>query len=413
MLKRIRPLLSKMPALAGIITILAALGIGTYIRGNLTDAWELLHIPSSKPLFMDTVFITYAIDCVFAGQDPYIVGSFDPWGRLFNYPPIWLDLRYLGVNSHSTNLIGTTLALMTAITCTFLFRARTWLSALIIFLAITSRSVLFALERGNTDELIFFLLVFGFFLIDQQRPALKSPLITLLIAILTVLKVYPVVVSVIFIGRRNGVIKTLLAVTASVVALLLTSGHRLPTLLSATPQDSAMAFGAYPFFLAITGRSSLVSTLTFLNHPRAASIGALIIGVLSIVAGYVYKDRVDRFLPKLDFDHVRGQLAISGLAIFCSAFVAGASYNYRLIFLLGMLAFLVEDMSSRMSRRSLWTAIFFLALMDRRFSLHFYQQVIDGLLFIVSSAWLGTSLAHQVIGNAHPHFGQQEVLEPK
>jgi hypothetical protein len=224
-----------MPALAGIVTILAALGIGTHIRGNLTDAWELLHIPSSKPPFMDTVFITHAIDCVLAGQDPYVVGSFDPWGRVYNYPPIWLDARYLGVSSRSTNLIGTALALLTVISCTFLFRARTWSSALIIFLAIISRSVLFALERGNTDELIFFLLVFGLFLIDQQRPALKSPLIGLLIAILTVLKVYPLVVSLIFIGKRNGVIKMLLAVTASVVALLLTSGHRLPTLLAATP----------------------------------------------------------------------------------------------------------------------------------------------------------------------------------
>jgi hypothetical protein len=138
-------------------------------------------------------------------------------------------------------------------------------------------------------------------------------------------------------------------------------------------------------------------------------MGALIIGVLSIVAGYVYRDRVDRFLPKLDFDHVRGQLAIWPRDL-CSAFVAGASYNYRLIFLLGMLAFLVEDMNSRTSQRSLWTAVFFLTLMDRRFSLHFTQQVIDGLVFIVSSAWLGASLAHEVIGSAPTHFWQLEVL---
>jgi len=68
-------------------------------------------------------------------------------------------------------------------------------------------------------------------------------------------------------------------------------------------------------------------------------------------------------------------VAISGLAMFCCAFVAGASYNYRLMFLLGVLAYLVEDMNSRISRQSLWTAVLFLVLMEKRFSLHCPQQM--------------------------------------
>jgi hypothetical protein len=164
-------------------------------------------------------------------------------------------------------MIGAALALMTAITCTPASRKNV---AAHLF-ALTSRSFLFALELGNTDELIFSLLVFGLFLIDQQRRALKSHLIGVLIAILMALKVYQVVASAIFVGRCNGLIKALLAVSGSVATLLLTSGHHLSVLLSNTPQDSANSFCAYPFFLAIIGPSPSLSSLTFLNHPVVSS----------------------------------------------------------------------------------------------------------------------------------------------
>ena len=401
MLKPGGALRSRMPALAGIITILTVLSIGTYIRGNLADAWRLLRVPSLKPLFADTRTITHSIDCLLAGQDPYTVRSCDPWHRLYNYPPIWLAARYLGVTSRTSNLIGTVQALLMASVCIFLFRAKTWPSAWITFFAVTSWSVLFAVERGNTDQLIFSLLIFGLFLIDRQRPPLRSPLLGLLIGVLTVLKVYPVVVSVLFVGRRNGVIKTLLAAGFSLTALLLTSGHRLLTLLSNTPEDSEISFGAYPFFLAMSRRIPLLSSATFLNHPHAASIGALIIAVLSIGAASIYGDRLDRFLPKLDFDHARGRLAVSGLAIFCFAFVLGASYDYRLIFLLGVLALLVDDMYAGTSRRSLYVAVLILLLMEGQLYLSFSHEIIDGLVFIISSAWLGTSLLHR-IRSEHP-----------
>lgn len=42
------------------------------------------------PPFADLIGITSAVDSLRVGANPYIINIFDPWGRLFNYPKIWL-----------------------------------------------------------------------------------------------------------------------------------------------------------------------------------------------------------------------------------------------------------------------------------------------------------------------------------
>ena len=66
-----------------------------------------------------------------------------------------------------------------------------------------------------------------------------------------------------------------------------------------------------------------------------------------------------------------GCITVSCLTIFCFVFIAGANFNYRLIFLLGVLAYLVDDINERvsegvskgMSLRSLPVAILILLLL--------------------------------------------------
>src|SRR6266481_4543127 len=186
---------SKMPVLAAVATVALILSIGTNARGSLHDAWRMLYIPSTSPLFADTRTITHSIDCLLSGQDPYIVRSFDPWSRAYNYPPIWLNARYLGITSRSTNAVATIFALATVFASLLLFRAKTWVSAVIVFFAVASRPVLLAVERGNNEQVIFASLVVGFFLIEHQGPRLKSLFTGLLIVLLTILKIYPVVAA--------------------------------------------------------------------------------------------------------------------------------------------------------------------------------------------------------------------------
>jgi hypothetical protein len=388
-------MISRLPVLAAVATILLIVGIGALKQGNPAAAWHVLHLPSTSPHFMDTHTVTNSIDCVLAGQDPFTVRTFDPWNRLYNYPPVWLDLRYLGITSRSSALMGITLALLTAASCLLLFRATTWAGAAIVFFAITSRIVFFVIELGNIDQFVFALLVFGFFLIDRLPPRCKTLnglLSGLLITVLTILKVYPVVGAIIFLRSHRGLLKTILTATVAIAALVLTSGSKLPVFLANTPRDYMMSFGSLPFSLAIVNAILPSSQSSLLLHPNAASIGAIVIAALSLAAAFLFRNQLDQFFPRLDFDHARGRIAICGLAIFCFAFTFGANYNYRLLFLFGALACLVEDLNRNQSRRSLLIAAPILFLMWAPFKLTLIHEIPDGLVFVLAIAWLGTSL---------------------
>jgi hypothetical protein len=115
--------------------------------------------------------------------------------------------------------------------------------------------------------------------------------------------------------------------------------------------------------------------------------------VLATLAAAANRDKFDRLVPRLDFESARGQIAIACLAIYCFTFLAGAAFTYRLIFLLGVLAFLVDALNKSTSLRFLPACLGLLAFLwvpIARFSL--LLQLLDGLVFFVASAWLGSTL---------------------
>jgi len=400
MMKYVWRLRAKLPVLAGVVLVLAALFVGVHRYGGVYAAWLMLQIPSTTPLFADTRTVTDSIDCLAKGQDPYVVRTCDPWHRLYNYPPVWLDARYLGVSSRSSNFIGTAMAILLVCALLLLFNARSWISAVIIFLAVVSPSLLFAVDRGNTDQLIFFLLTIGFFWIEHQRAVAKVYLSGLLIVLLTVLKVYPIVAAILFLRYRNGVMKALLVAMFAITALFLTSGHHLHTIFENTPQRAEATFGSYPFFLTIFQHTVPSWRPIIEARPIIAKIGAILLGSLAAVAGAIYGERFERFLPGIDFERARGCITVSCLGIFCFVFSAGANFNYRLIFLLGVLAYLVDDINEGVSEnvskgvplRSLPVAILILLLLWKPFHLFFPHELLDGAVFVIASAWLGNSL---------------------
>jgi hypothetical protein len=274
-----------------------------------------------------------------------------------------------------------------------LFSVRSWTGALLVFLALTSRPILFAIERGNVDLVIFSLLVFGFFLIEQQRDEFKQFSEATLIVILVVLKLFPIATVVVFIRNRRGLITSLAVATLSLAALLITSGRKVPLILRNTPQARYFSYGAYPVLAAIVDPISwTIGRLVDENHG-IASVTAILVACISVAVGTIYRQRLYKFLSELNFDTPTGCIAISGLAIYLFSFVSGASYEYRLIFLLGPLAFLVDGTSRGERSRSLPASILLvLFLVTRSEILRLPNEFLDAVVFIGSSAWLGTTL---------------------
>lgn len=382
----------KAAAIAAITMVVLALSIGVQLHGSLPAAWKMFRIPATTPLFADTRGITHAIDCVLHGQDPYSVSTFDPWHRLYNYPPIWLMARHLGVTSRSTELIGMLFAIAALSAYILLLNARTWLTQAIVFLTVASRCVLFSIERGNSDQVVFFLLIFGFFLAWRFQAPLRLRVVSAVIVLLTVLKVYPIAATTVFLHRRRGWKRLLMTMILAAVALLLTSGRRLVQVFSNTPREQDLSFGTFPFFYALSRHTVHALAPLVMDHRIASPVGALILASIGIFLGVRAGDRIGRFLPPLEPTQARGAIATACLSIFCFAFMAGASFDYRLIYLTGALAWLVEDLDRSGTKRSLPAALLLLILLWKPFWLSFTGEVVDGMVFMMSTAWLGNAL---------------------
>lgn len=377
---------SRLPVIAALAILLGGLTLGVHRYHHLPQAWEAFGLPALNIDFADTRTITHSIDCLLSGRDPYVERSFDPWHRLYNYPPIWLQLRHLGVRSTTTKWIGGLFAAAFFGSCFALFRARNWITGGIIFLALLSWPVLFALERGNNDLVIFSILTAGALWIERRGRRFVVLKRALLIVLMTVLKIYPVVTALALVRSRKLIWKAIATAVVAILALAATSGSKLLPTLRNTPQEYMFSFGSLPV-------SKTIHNLVHPNAPAAAPqhvlLTAIALALVGIVVGLFGRDSLLRGLPHIDLYSARGFIAAAGLTIYGCIFFTGSSFDYRLIFLLCPLMYLIEELNARVSIAPLATALVLLFfLWSFRIGPHALKELLDGLIFIGTCAWL-------------------------
>ena len=130
-----------------------------------SQEWDWARIPVMDQTFGDLRLVTSTADCVRAGGWTMDSPSCDPWGRLYNYPPIWAQsFAFLGLGANDTNVVGLISgAVLTLILIWLLIlavcRNCTVQSFIIATLTIVSPPVALMLERGNTEGWIVTLVV--------------------------------------------------------------------------------------------------------------------------------------------------------------------------------------------------------------------------------------------------------------
>ena len=386
-------LLARVPVFGAFSLLVLLLAIGKHHFGNIQRAWKMLGIPALEQTFADTRTITHSINCLLSGRNPYFDRSFDPWHRLYNYPPIWLDLRYLGIRASSTNWIGMALVLGGAAACALLFRARRWTSGVIIFAALLCWPFLFAIERGNTDLAIFAFLIFGLLAIERTGKRSWALRQGSLIVVLTVLKVYPVATVVAMVRNRRAIVAAACTAALAVAALVITCGHDLRLVLGNTPWMTVYSFGSYPFLHQIGTLSGGRLDALMDEHGALPSLFALVLGLLMFAAGAKRRTGLTAILPEIDLETARGCICLSGLAIYCLAFVLGCSFDYRLVFLFCPLMYLIEDLNRGTSHRSLLPALVILAfLWSPYLGETLVGELLDGIVYATGCVWIGATL---------------------
>jgi hypothetical protein len=318
---------------------------------NLMSAWETLGVAADPLPFIDTRFITATVDCHRLGYDTHIENPCDPNKRLMSYPRSWLALASSGLTQDHTLIVGIGLA---AIFFGSLLCWAGWLNpaqSLTFGIFLCSPHVMWIVERGNMDQVIFILLASSLAL-ARWYPKTR-PVLYVSIVISSILKLYPLA-SILVVGRnipRRALAWGLIILIAFSAYIFFTWPDLIRVIRLATYRSP---YEPKPFNTSFWWSYGRISIFEFIANKLHAKVGVEIphsylvfsslmaVGIASIIA-LLWARKSHEILQ--DTDHLDSFLI--GSSIYIGTFLIGNSYDYKLIFLILLLPQLFDWLQDR------------------------------------------------------------------
>ena len=336
--------------------VVGALVVTLGWAASIRDVWGLLLSNAGSSTFGDLNIVTTTAGCL---VDP---GGLDVRGRLcsnwvldptayppepYNYPQFWYkSLAEIGISGESTYWLGMFLIILFALSigglsyvtlkgASYPSRAVT-----ILFLSLTPPSLL-AMERGNTDIIVFSLIVTSIYALQYPRTLLAP----LLLASATVFKLFPLGSAVALLVATNNRLRGVFVFSSLVVAGVSTYLTDFSKIAERTPQTTSLSFGStiLPQILSriINGQD--------LSPNYARIIGLAIFLVFTLAFWFVVnltnlgfaESRLgstwSRFINDLTNDQSAKRMFLIGTGSFCFTYLLGSNFDYRVIFILPVL----------------------------------------------------------------------------
>jgi hypothetical protein len=312
-----------------LIALLVLLCSGYWIGWDAT--WRSLDVTPLQPHFYDMHAVTDHAACSVKGFNAYILNPCDP-RTLFNYPPIWLRLGYLGIDGSDSAWLSVTITVIALGVLIIHLKGRSVGDGALASMAILSPSLLMGIERGNID-LFILALVGGAALIAAKHTSYRLLWALALVGLAVVLKLYPLfcVAFAACLNRRSFLFAA--ALTAMSLGYFTIINDYIPTIRQNTPTTFILSYGYKTIFLGIDhlrkeadlGPTGLVDTWL------PATLVALIL--LSAVGTAFHAFWCGKLLCPLASES-SGVAFLFGAGIFCGTFLLGTNFIYRLMFLL-------------------------------------------------------------------------------
>jgi hypothetical protein len=285
---------------------------------------------AAPTLFFDTRVITSGLDCHRMGFDPLTYNPCDLSGRPMNYPRVWLLLRWLGVGQSQTDVLAVIFIGVFFASFFLLMGRLTVGEGAIVALAVCSPSVMFGVERANSDLVVFALVAAAVvaWRSDRSRGEVAGPPLVLVAAFL---KLYPVFAlpSYLMTRRRNATVTTAICI-AGFAAFAVVFRADIEAIVRGTPHSQYNSYGARILPAAIYHRYVLPAWGFGSIVKLALAIVPLLIGApMAWVIGR-------RRLPSPDVGEGDwSRLAFTmGSLLFLGTFVVNVNFDYRLVLLL-------------------------------------------------------------------------------
>jgi hypothetical protein len=274
------------------------------------------------------------------GLDPQISNPGDPWARAMDYPKIWLWIAKLFQLNNETNYIVFVgiYVLAYLVSCFLLLRK---FPSVYLLLAIFSWPSLLAVERGNNDLLALVLLFAGIALSQGYFRAIS-------ILLATVLKVFPVF-SVVALAKKPRMF--ILLVLLSAVYLIGIAGE-LKVLQGGNTAltDPAAIFASYGF------ETDILLIRKLIGGQPAAAYTLLKYGLIVVSLGLSVAISRIKSLKPASSSPFKTDLFIAGGSILAGTYLVTSNWDYRLIFLLLCIPYILS-IQSRVVKHSMLIGI--------------------------------------------------------
>lgn len=293
------------------------------------ERWRRVGVLAQERTFMDLYLFPGSRATLAQGGDPYTANPGDPWRRLYNYPRIWLGFMRFPADAAVIGGIGLGLAALAAGTWAWYLGRLTAGQGLLAGLLFCSPAVMLGVERGNTDLIIFALLAAGAILGPASSGA-RTWLARGLWFAAALLKLYPVLAWAAWCRRPwDRALRLLVPAGLAFAAYLLVQAHEIRTGLSNTAAGWVLSYGVRVPAKAMT-QFWTYYRLGQLDEAALGRVFTLAAVLLVLLGGLV--GRRWRLAVRPGAGHTLGFVA--GASIYVGTFLAGNSFNYRLIFLL-------------------------------------------------------------------------------
>jgi hypothetical protein len=315
--------------------LLVALAAGGYV--GLLHAigghakWTKVGVPVIPFWFGDLRNVTSAWECVRQHLAVLPSNPCDPYHRPANYPRLWLLPSHLGLGQGDTYVLGWVVAILFFVAAVAVVpRGASLLLGALYAVALCSAATMLGVERGNVDLLLYALVVLGVLVAGRALPRLALSGGCILLA--AMLKLFPIL-AVGFLLRRAT--RQAWAVGAGVLvafaAYVLALHRQIHQVVHAIPQADKYSFG-------LRRVTEWLSAATEGKHATAASLPSWDVLVVLVLLGVVvYLVRTRR--PRAASGAIEGaqrelDLFWAGACVYVGCYLAGRSYDYRLVFCL-------------------------------------------------------------------------------
>ena len=283
-----------------------------------------LNIPAMRPFFADLRTIPSVEQ--FALHDNIRAENFsDPWGRPFNYPKVWVYLlQPFRVCSDAYFCLGSLQVLLfLGLVIGLVWRVSSPLTVVPILLLALSPPITLLLERGNTDGLIFLLVLLSVY----WGGPFRTPF---LIALAAGLKVFPVTALLVVYQSRNAPRFALaLAMTSP---LLIATFTDFGAIFAATPVSDNISFGVTSFALLLGSQWQSIAGSA--PSGRALVLLSATLFVFAILLAYVlFRPAYHRLAEKVRGSPQTRQILLIFGVIFLSTMLVSSNWAYRIVFL--------------------------------------------------------------------------------